>query len=99
MIFNQVFSKHECISLFFAFLDFLTPFFSPAAIPEFCAVIGEDRAGKLASSANEDEEQAALRSCFSALMTCDPDKIQTELQKLVDRLTAAGGLVDDEFIQ
>ena len=59
-------------------------------ISELCSVIGKDACEKMKAaqmSDNVDVQKAALKCCFTALMSCNPEVIETEIDSLVNRIT------------
>jgi mannose-6-phosphate isomerase len=61
------------------------------SIPELKTVIGNELADKLVMEVNlgnEKDAVAAVQKCFTHLMNCSADDIQTQLRKLVGRLEA-----------
>lgn len=60
-------------------------------IPELCSVVGKDACEKMkaAQMSNDvDVQKEALKFCFTALMSCNTEVIETELNNLIHRITA-----------
>ncbi|XP_046481471.2 mannose-6-phosphate isomerase [Neodiprion pinetum] len=55
-------------------------------VPEFRAVVGEDKILELVNS-DEVGLHAALKNCFKNIMTCDPGFVALQLKKLLNRLS------------
>lgn len=55
-------------------------------VVELRRVIGEELVLELVESSSEESDRLAVRSCFTALMTCPDDVIQKQLNILHERL-------------
>lgn len=55
-------------------------------VPEFRSCIGESKVNELLNS-NNDNEQAALQSCFFDLMSAPDYLVSSSLEKLLNRLS------------
>ena len=59
-------------------------------VPEFRTIIGEDLAEKFTNASGASDAKAALRKCFTALMTSDREKVKAQIEKLTNRLKNMG---------
>ena len=59
-------------------------------MPEFRSIIGEELVAEFSNSCNASEEKSSLKKCFTALMTCNTDKIKEKIEKLSSRLREMG---------
>ena len=61
-------------------------------VPELRAAIGESKVAHLASN-DEVTMQNALKNCFSSLMAQEPEVIEQQLRKLLERFSNLGILI------
>ena len=61
-----------------------------SAIPEFSNIVGATLVEELSSASDSAAEKAALQKCFTALMTSEKSKVETQLTSLVSRTQQAG---------
>jgi len=55
---------------------------SVTGVVELREIIGTDQIERLQKESHVD----ALKECFSALMSCEPAKVETQLKSLINRL-------------
>ena len=57
-----------------------------SGVVELRDIVGEELVSKLVESSGDESDQLAVRSCFTALMTCPDDVVQRKLKALLERL-------------
>jgi mannose-6-phosphate isomerase class I len=65
---------------------------SMKTVPELEEIIGNERVAALTAATTESEQQAALKSAFTALMTADPQTVGFVSAAVLCRISLLGGI-------